>query len=301
MSRLKLYLLATFTWVIVFYNMERLFAPINLASFVYVLAAVYAIIIILYAPIYGINRMALFAASLVPYFILKVAFGYSIGGANLPLTVTEIVSIGITMYLSWKIGHGLESLRSEILRLTLGPTNNMGAFPFQTAQAEFYREIRRARHYNRPAAVLSISPEKQSVELSINRFIQEAQNSIIKQYIVARTADVLRSSFKETDVVTMRNDHFLVLLPETENKHVGIVIDRIQKTASEKLGLTLKIGVSTFPDDALTFESLIQSAEKRMNDPVPSGAAKEMNKELPSNGIVEPAQNKELNQAEILK
>lgn len=299
MSRLKIYLLAILSWSIIFYNTERLFAPINLASFVYVLAAVYGIIIILYTPIYQVNPLALFAGSLVPYFLLKVVLGYEIFGGHLSLTVMEIVSIGITMFLSWQIGNGLESLRSEILRLTLG-SSKAGAYPFQTAQAEFYREIRRARHYNRPAAVLSIAPEKGAVELSINRFIQEAQNSIIKQYIAARTADVLRSSFKETDVVTMRNDHFLVLLPETEVAQMPNVIDRIQKTANEKLGITLRIGASTFPDDALTFESLIESAERRMKDPA-DNPLKALNKEPVEDQVIEPAQKHELNQAEVLK
>lgn|GEM_PF-967831 len=284
MSRLKLYLLLILSWFILFYNMERLIDPINLASFVYVLGAVYALFIILFSPIYKFNPVALFAVSLVPYFVLKVYLGYPIAGPNLPLTVTEIVSIAITMFLSWNIGYGLETLRGEILRLTIG-SSQMRAYPFQTAQAEFYREIRRARHYNRPAAILSIAPVKESVELSINRFIQEAQNNIIRQYIVARTADVLRSAFKETDVVTMRNDHFLVLLPETQNVHLPAVINRIKQTAEKELGLNLMIGASTFPDDALTFESLVESAEKRMKMAAGAGLA-EQDQPLPGGEYV---------------
>ena len=146
----------------------------------------------------------------------------------------------------------------------------MAARPFHTAQAECYREIRRARHYNRPAAILSISPTKESVEGSVNRFMVEAQNSIIQQYIVARTADLLRTALKETDVVTMRNDHFLVLLPETTDEHLPIILDRLQKAALDKLGLSLNVGVSSFPGDAITFESLVEYAEKRMDSQKPA-------------------------------
>lgn len=299
MSRLKIYLLSILSWFIMFYNMERLIAPINLASFVYVLAAIYTLFVILFSPIYKVNPVALFAGSLVPYFILKVYLGYPIGGANLPLTVTEVVSIGITMFLSWKIGYGLETLRREILRLTIG-SSKMRAYPFQTAQAEFYREIRRARHYNRPAAILSIAPIKESAELSINRFIQEAQNNIIRQYIIARTADVLRSAFKETDVVTMRNDHFLVLLPETENTHLPAVINRIKQTASDELGLSLMIGASTFPDDALTFESLVESAEMRMKTAAGVDLV-EQNQALTGEPVSGVVKNPELQEADLVK
>jgi len=289
--------LAILAWSFIFYNTERLIAPINFASFVYALAAIYALIVIVFSPIYRISPVLLSLLSLVPYFLLKAFLGYEIGGTNLPLTVTEIVSLFITLFLSWQIGYGMETLRREILRLTVGSVN-MTTHPFQSAQAEFYREIRRARHYKRPMAILSISPTKESVELSINRFIQEAQNNIIRQYIVVRTSEFLRSTLKETDVVTMRNNHFLVLLPETELNHLPAVIDRLQNTAVEKLGLTLKIGASTFPDDALTFESLVQSAEDRMkeslSDPLDESSLK-WTDDKPNGHIP----NSELNKVEI--
>lgn len=263
MSRLRIYLLAILAWAFVFYNTERLIAPINIASFMYGLAALYSIIIIFYAPVYRLKPWSVFLISLVPYVGLKTYFSSPIGGMNIPLTVTEVVSLGITEFLSWQIGYGLETLRNEILKLTIGSAN-LAASPFQSAQAEFYREVRRARHYSRPVSVLSISPSKESIELSINRFLQEAQNNIIRQYIIARTADLLRSTLKETDVISMRNNHFLILLPETEQKHLPIVTKRLQHMAQEKLGLSLKIGASTFPEDALTFESLVETAEERM-------------------------------------
>jgi GGDEF domain-containing protein len=196
---------------------------------------------------------------------MKISMGHELAGMSLPLTVTEMVALQVTTFLAWQIGRRIESLRNEILRLSVGPSS-VAAQPFQDAQAECYREIRRARHYNRPAAVLSISPTKESMDLSINRFIQEAQNSIIQQYITARTADLLRATLKETDVITMRNNHFLVLLPETTVDHLPIIVERLQNSAKGKLGLSLNVGISTFPDEAITFESLVETAEKRMGD-----------------------------------
>jgi hypothetical protein len=265
MRRLKIYVLTIILWFAGFYNLERLIAPINLASFVYVLAAVYAVFVILYTPLYRLSAAWLFLASLVPYLGLKVALQYPIAGMNLPLTVTEVVPLLITIYLARQIGQGVEEFRSEILRLTVGAAS-VAAHPFQTAQAEFYREIRRARHYKRPAVVLSVAPAKESIDLSINRFLLEAQNSIIRQYIVARTADLLRNDLKETDIVTMRQDHFLVLLPETEQKHLDGIVSRLQSSAGQRLGFHLNIGAATFPEEAVTFESLVEQAEQRMKE-----------------------------------
>jgi GGDEF domain-containing protein len=297
MARLRFYLLAILAWFLIFYNAERLIAPINIASFVYALAAVYAMILILFAPIHRLSPALVFFGSLIPYFALKVVTVHPAGGADLPITVTEIFSIGLTFFLAWQIGVGLETLRREILRLTIGSAH-LNAHPFQTAQAEFYREVRRARHYSRPLAVLSIAPTKESIDLSINRFLQEAQNNIVRQYIAVRTADFIRKTLKETDIVTMRNNHFLVLLPETETKHLQTLIQRIQNSAQEKLGLSLKIGASTFPDDALTFESLIHSAEERMKGDFSSNLemASVQLKQTKPNGHLP---NAEMNKADI--
>jgi GGDEF domain-containing protein len=291
MPKLKLYVLASILWWFVFYNTERLVSPINLASFVYVLAPVYAALIILSPHINQRRLWWIALAGMVPFFILKATRGYEIGGMNMPLTVTEMASLFTTIFISWQIGRRIESLRAEILRLTIG-SSSVAARPFQNAQAECYREIRRARHYNRPAALLSISPTKESMDLSINRFIQEAQTSIMRQYITARTADLLRSTLKETDVITMRNSHFLVLLPETTGDHLPSIINRLQDSAQDQLGLSLNVGVSTFPDDAITFESLVEQAEKRMDDVPPTKG--DENKSALENGAPNP---KELNKA----
>lgn len=313
MKQLRFYFLIILLWFLGFYNLERLIAPINLASFVYVLAAGYALFIILYAPIYRISVMWVFLAGLVPYFGLKLAFQSEIAGMNLPLTVTEVVSIAITIYLAWKIGHYMETLRTEVLQLTVGPSSVV-ARPFRSAQADFYREIRRARHYNRPAAVLSVTPSNETIDLTISRFLQEAQNNLVHQYIVARTADLLRRELKESDIVTMRNNHFLVLLPETEKKHLDTIIQRLQNSANKRLGLALNVGAATFPEEAITFESLVEYAEKRMKEAAPEkwltgspvASAAPVTEEKAAGPIVsaqpnaELQSNKELNKADLV-
>jgi hypothetical protein len=202
--------------------------PINLASFVYVLAPVYAALIIFRRTSTSSAYGWIALAGMVPFFILKATRGLRDWRDEHAADGHRMASLFTTIFLSWQIGRRIESLRAEILRLTVG-SGSVAARPFQNAQAECYREIRRARHYNRPAALLSISPTKESMDLSINRFIQEAQTSIIRQYITARTADLLRTTLKETDVITMRNNHFLVLLPETTSDHLPIIIERLQE------------------------------------------------------------------------
>ena len=51
MARLRLWIAATLGWLLVFFNIERFHEPINLASFVYVLAAAVAMVTVAIARV----------------------------------------------------------------------------------------------------------------------------------------------------------------------------------------------------------------------------------------------------------
>lgn len=265
MIRSQFWLLALTTWLFLLYNIERLSEPINLASFLYVFVILCANLIIL---VRGLRRMRLyksFLLTLPPYFFLKVYFGYEIAGTNLPITVTEICAIGITIFLTQRVSWHLEEFREAISRLTIGRLDE-GTHSFEEGQGHIYREIRRARQYKRPAALLAIAVDAGNDEVEINRFIKEAQSEIIRQYVAARTANLLVQELKDSDVITKRNDHFIVLLPESDKDVAAAVMEKLAVGIEKGLGLSCKIGFSTFPDGAVTFESLLAQAESAMKE-----------------------------------
>ena len=71
-------------------------------------------------------------------------------------------------------------------------------------------------------------------------------------------------------IVTQRNDHFVILLPETPRDEVEKIVKKLGLVSEEKLGVKLKIGLSTFPDEEITFETLLQRAEAEMLNVTPS-------------------------------
>lgn len=264
MIRSQFWLLALCSWLFALYNIERLSKPINLASFVYVFVIVSANLVIL---VRGLRRLPFYKSLLLflpPYFFLKVYLGYEIAGTNLPITVTEICAIGLTLFLTQRVTWHLEEFRDAISRLTIGRLEE-GTHRFEEGQGHIYREVRRARLYKRPAALLAIAVDSANTEVEINRFIKEAQNEIIRRYIAARTASLLVDELKDSDVITKRNDHFIVLLPESDREIAAEIAERLTIGIEKSLGLNCKIGFSTFPDDAVTFESLLVQAESSMN------------------------------------
>lgn len=262
MKHLRLQLFFLCAWFFLFYNIERLMAPINLASFVYVFLFLAAGAVIMLPPLYQwpIYVPLLFALPL--YFILKYYLGYPIAGSNLPITVTEIVAIVTTMVITRFIMQRLEGMHETVAQLTV--QNLRQEIPFEAGQGLIYREIRRARFHERPLALLSISPTEESVQFELNRFFKEAQAAIIRRYIKTRVADLLLKELEDYNIITQYNGHFIALLTEAEQEDVQNVIQRLQNAASEKLGLHIKIGHALFPEEAVTLEQLLTNAEERM-------------------------------------
>lgn len=264
MERSQFWLLTLCSWLFFLYNIERLSEPINLASFHYVFVIACANLVILIPWLRRTPFYKSLLLALPPFFALKVYFGYEIAGTNLPITVTEISAIGITMFLTRQVVSYLEQFHDIIGRLTIGRLE-VGTHTFEEGQGHIYREIRRARLYKRPAALLAISIDEESADVSLSRFVRDAQEQIIRRYIAARTANLLVQDLQDCDVITKRNDHFIILLPETDRQIALKVAARLQREIRGKLGLEPKFGLSTFPDEAVTFESLLSQAESAMN------------------------------------
>lgn len=265
MKRLRYWFAGICIWFFFLYNVEKLGGTINIATFVYVLAIVLSIMIITIRPLNRVPQHWLFLATMPVFFLLKVVGGYQIGGANLAITVTEICAIGITTSLVGQIARALDEILGNVAKLTIGGLNTETQ-SFEAGQGEIYREIRRARTYQRPAALLSIAPTEKSVELSMNRYLKEAQREIIHEYISARVANLLVEELKDCDVITRRDGHFITLLPESNRAQVEDVVRRLKLAAKEKLGLSFNVGLATFPDEAVTFERLLERAEMQMTD-----------------------------------
>lgn len=130
----------------VLYNIERLIAPINIASFVYVLAGAITALLLLSVQLCQLALPWLFVGILPIYFGLKWLFGIENGGDNLALTITELSALTLTTILARMVSLQVEEWRKVITSLTIGDLHDEHQ-PFETGQAQIYREIHRARHH----------------------------------------------------------------------------------------------------------------------------------------------------------
>ena len=271
MRQLRYLTIALCGWFFVLYNIERLIAPINIDSFVYVLAGAITVLLLLSVQLCQLALPWLFVGILPFYFGLKWLLGTENGGDNLALIITELSALTLSTILARMVSLQIEEWRKVITSLTIGDLHDEHQ-PFETGQAQIYREIRRARRHQRAAALLAVtavetsgeSTTKRLQETPLYRFVEEVRRETLEKYVSARLAELLVAELGDLAIVTKRNNHFVTLLPETDRERLQEITRKLQLAAKEKLGLQLKIGMSTFPDEAVTFESMLENAETEM-------------------------------------
>ena len=263
MNALRFRCAALLGWFFLLYNIERLHKPINLASFVYVLVAVVAVLVLVAPSVRKLSVTWLLLGTILVILIGKLWKGIELAGPNLPITVTEIATVWLTIALTRGIRRALDEMRDSVgYALTAHMPDR--TVPFSAGQGEIYREMRRARLYERPLTLLAIAPTDETVSRALDRFTREMLEDLLRAYTSARIAEVLTAETSDCDIITNRDGHFITLLPETSRERAADVVEQLQLAAKQRLGLDLNVGLSVFPDDEVTFVSLLESAEAQM-------------------------------------
>jgi diguanylate cyclase (GGDEF)-like protein len=132
-------------------------------------------------------------------------------------------------------------------------------------------ELDRCRRLERPASV--IMADLDHLRDVNNRYGHQAGDAVIR-----RVAEQLRAGIRTFDVpARFGGEEFAILLPETGKRRARVIAERLRQMVADqefraaRLGarasattftITLSLGVATFPDDAVTAESLIARADQ---------------------------------------
>jgi GGDEF domain-containing protein len=111
-----------------------------------------------------------------------------------------------------------------------------------------------------------VEPEPASIQASINRVAQEAQQKMMTRYVLTSLGKMLKDELRRIDLVVKQpeKDRFIILCPEARSEEVARLISRIQMSSANHLGLSVACGMATFPEEAVTFDDLIQQAEQKL-------------------------------------
>ncbi len=260
MGRLYLSILVLFGWFFAFYNVERVNEQVNLASFVYLLAPVLGMLVLGISSLRRISVYWYIPLAVVCVVTLRAMAGYGPQENAFALMVTEILATWTTIALSYLLGKKIDEFHSAAATAIVSHAT-VRTIPYEEAQSAVVQEVRRARLFHRPIAMLALNPEAGEGENALDRFTQEFREKLIQQYISAQAAEYLSEHLRSCDILTQTKEHFLALLPELSREEALAIAAKMQEDVSRNLGIDLKVGISMFPEDEVTAFGLIERAE----------------------------------------
>jgi GGDEF domain-containing protein len=250
-------------WLLFLYNVERAGRLMGMervdfmTAYAHVFIAAVALVTLAIPSLYRLPAPVLVSSGIVLFLFFKPWFGFRLWGTALPVTVTEICAVLVTGFLTRWVIAAVREFESSIVNFTI---KHIGRQPrtFDLEQGEMYQEVRRARAFHRPLALLAIEPDA-SWNGAVEKMVAEVQRATMKQYVLAALVRRLEDLFGPYSIIAQDGDRFLVLLPERSQEEMPRLVNQLRGQVEESLHLDLRVGVATVPEIEM-FEELVDAA-----------------------------------------
>ncbi len=230
-----------------------------------------AILLTILAP--ALQRWPLLLAlglTMISYIALWVALGGGFSGGQFNILALELVFLVTGMMLAREITLSFREMEQTVEKLIFA-TFSGRALLFEEAAKVIQTELARSRRYNRPLSLVIIEPDPAAIGAEFQPAPREIQQQLARRYVMAQIAEILDKEARNTDTIVKQDkpDRFIILCPETQTSNTNTLIRRVVEKTRAQVGVQVGFGVAAFPDEAMTFEELLQKAEAKM---VKSGA-----------------------------
>lgn len=120
------------------------------------------------------------------------------------------------------------------------------------------REMNRASRHTRPLSLIMVDVDQ-------FKEINDSKGHSIGDSSLKKLSKVFLESLRSIDWVSRYGgDEFVLLLPETSGESAFEVAERIRKSVQDKLGLTISLGLATYPAHGQDPASLVEAADKAL-------------------------------------
>jgi hypothetical protein len=242
---------------------------INFASYFY-LAVLVAVPVTLFFP--SISRVSVYVPLLVwagVYLVLLqiINRNYSANTGELPVIVLEFMLLEVGVWFAHQLALQISHAESVMDALALSAFPNR-ANDIDSENQRIKIELTRSRRYHRPLSLIVIESESED-DKTTREMLKSIQHDLLNRFTSARVGQIIDDRIRQTDLVLRdRRGRFIILCPETDLGNASLLARRISLAVKERISLNVFWGVASFPEEALTFEDLLQKARERLVDSV---------------------------------
>ena len=242
---------------------------INFASYFF-LAVIVAIPVTLFFP--SISSVSVYVPLLIwagVYLVLLqiINRSYSANRGELPVIVLEFVLLEVGVWFAHQLALQISHAESVMDALALSAFPNR-ANDIDSENQRIKIELTRSRRYHRPLSLVVIEAESED-EKTTREMLKSIQHDLLNRFTSARIGQIIDDRIRQTDLVLRdRRGRFIILCPETDLANASLLANRIAQAVKERISLNVLWGVAAFPEEALTFEDLLQKARERLVDSV---------------------------------
>lgn len=201
-------------------------------------------------------------------YIAATALWNSAGGFrdNITISLVELILLVWFTALSYLIGSETTLNESYYSPLLTGIRSSK-LITLEESQSIIRSEFTRSRHYNRHLSVLAIAQPK----LSSGKGGMKTNRENLTEWLdwkltKIRLEEIIRRELRAMDTL-MYDDHtdrMVLLCPEADIEGAGYIASHLKNAAERDLGIQIVMAMATFPEEALTFDGLLEQAYERL-------------------------------------
>jgi GGDEF domain-containing protein len=261
MKRIRKRVIFLVSWLVGLCSLDKLLEPIEISSVAYLVMLGMTAFALLFPRLARFHMAALLVVPLPLFFTLRLWIHPPEGSAAILQIIVEALGVMLTTFLACRVSQTIGEFELAVAHLS--SRQNEGVTKDSSLGAgSLYREVRRSRNHQRPLALLAVALDETSLKANVDRIVQEAQQAMVKQYALSAVARLLCERLEDCDTIVQNNEHFLVLLPETTPEDLPGLIERLRRQTADQVGVELKIGAASLPQDGYTLEGLIDQATR---------------------------------------
>lgn len=255
--------------VLVIGQLDRADKPIiNFAAYFYLIAIFIVPVMVFVPSLHKISViLPMFFWGAIYFALLRIVDRSLTASMNVEVIVLELVILELGVWLSYQLAVAIEGSESLMEILAQG-TFPHRAIELGAASEQIKNEFARSRRFHRPLSLMVVHAFAKDSEV-VREMLKSLQRDVLARLSNARIGQAIGETLRQTDLLL--KDHvgrYIVLCPETNKESIMHLAERMSKIVEDRTGLQVNCGVASFPEEALTFDDLLDLARERSKQAV---------------------------------